>query len=239
MKNLATVIYLWGALLLGLTAGLSLIRQTPARAQLLAYTQIDYQASLAEVYLINRYGETLEALSQGQYWFPQWSPDGQQVIATSQLLYNRDLYRLESDFSRPFPLVFDFKNDWNPVWSPEGERVAFVSDRGGQNDIFLIQPQTLQVEQLTRDSNSNFEPSWSPGGDWIAFTSLRDVDLEVYKMRADGTEAQNLSQSPGDDGSPAWSPRGDWIAFASRRGGGPADIYRTRPEGGGDSPTAQ
>jgi Tol biopolymer transport system component len=173
---------------------------------------------------------------------PDWSPDGQQIVFSSDEDWTSsgisdegacDLYVTSVDGSgTPKKLTNGTGCESNPSWSPDGTKIAYTRDLGNDLDIYVIdvcceEGDTNQSRRLTEDPVDDTDPAWSPDGTKIAFTrSVRDIETnivtndpvkppesDVYKMDADGSGQTRLTYSKATEAQPTWSPDGTKIAF--------------------------
>ncbi|OGF97323.1 MAG: hypothetical protein A2Z06_03470 [Candidatus Glassbacteria bacterium RBG_16_58_8] len=141
---------------------------------------------------------------------PSWSPNGQQIVFTSDRTGNPNLYLMDADGSNVRRLTastpYDQPYNDTPVWSPIGDKIAFVSrERAEVFNIYTLNILSGRVQQLTAVGH-NTHPSWSPDGLHVVFSSNRDGRNEIYVMNWDGTGLRRLTYDGGNS-SPAWSPR--------------------------------
>lgn len=162
-----------------------------------------------------------------------WSPDGTQIVFTSERDGNLELYLIDVDvtgkpFESPRRLTDNSSVDLWPAWSPDGSRIVFASDRGNlTNDLYTIDPVTGEVNLMFRnDLFYEFQPAWgrdaATGRQYVAFTAEEASDpggvWQVYsfEVNAQGTmlseSATNRSEGV-HSSSPAWSPDGNILAF--------------------------
>ena len=167
--------------------------------------------------------------TDGESWYPTWSPYGQQIAFVS----GDYIYLMGSDGSNPRRLADDHSDfrdrDFYPTWSPYGRYIAFMSDHDGDYDIYVIDADGSNRRKLT-DRGVSFDyrfstPSWSPDGRHIAFDYYSRFDgyYQIWVMGSDGSNPRNLIKGHGV--YPTWSPDGQYIAFASTRAGYDNDIY--------------
>jgi len=118
--------------------------------------------------------------------FPEWSPDGGELVFFSQRDGNDEIYLIDAQAARAGEYVLrlteDAANDFVPTWSPEGSRIVFASNRigPGRAQLFVMDAGGYSVGQLTAGAGRATEPSWSPDGGSIAFTNDRDGNDEIY-----------------------------------------------------------
>jgi TolB protein len=152
--------------------------------------------------------------------FPNWSPDGADILYTSYRKENRPL--LFSSSRRPggAGALLSKINGKNPqyrgVFSPSGKEIALVMSPNGSSEIFVSSPDGGRLKRLTRNHIIDVSPAWSPDGKRIAFVSDRTGAPQVYVMDADGRNIRRLTFQGTYNTNPAWSPDGQWIAYESR-----------------------
>ncbi len=155
---------------------------------------------------------------------PDWSPDGTQIVFTSNRSGNMNIWVMATNGSQRIQLTQDRNNGveaWHssPKWSPDGSKILYRSDMGDNNEIYIMNSDGSGQRNLTHHPASDVDPAWSPDGSLITFVSDRDGNEEIYVMNADGTNPQRLTNHIEKDTYPAWSPNGQHIAFYSMREG--------------------
>ena len=164
--------------------------------------------------------------------FPQWSPDGSQLIFTcgSTLQQPADADGLISvenyqgiclanaDGSNVHK-IYDARVDVeassvlyypSPVWSPDGSKIAFVGLlEDNTTEIFIMDPDGNNPVQLTDDDlEVKREIIWSPDGSMMLFVthegSVLNRIFTVYSMLADGTGVTMLVQASKYNPFPIW-----------------------------------
>lgn len=179
----------------------------------------------ADVYLLDPDEGDLVQLTEhpARDNFEAWSPDGQQVLFTSERDETLAIYVTSVEGGEPTRLTDLESGSGSPDWSPDGTRIAFASNRNGDVDIYVMDADGENTAPLTESEGFDGHPAWSPDGSRIAFLSRRDGNAEIYVMNSDGSEQTNLTNSPDSEeslqGDFFWSPDGDQIMFHTDRDG--------------------
>ena len=140
---------------------------------------------------------------------PDWSNDGQHIVARANALVIMDptggnVRRLTSNAT-----------DSSPDWSPAGSKIAFTRDTGGNWDIWVINADGSGETRLTTEDSVDALPAWNPEGTHVAFLSNRGGTWAIWVMAADGSGQRKLF----DTGSATYATSetfdGEWIARES------------------------
>lgn len=161
---------------------------------------------------------------------PGMSPDGKQIVFTSNQTGNNDIY-LRDDSGNVTNLTNNPANDEWARWSPDGKQIVFDSNRDGNVfEIYVMNADGSGTPtELTSPPTLGRYPSWSPDGRQIVFR--RGID--IYTISADGSGAPvQLTQevAPSFAQMAVWSPDGQHIAFMSFREGY-CSVFRVNADG--------
>jgi dipeptidyl aminopeptidase/acylaminoacyl peptidase len=152
-----------------------------------------------------------------------WSPDGKEVVFTSNFTGRFNLWKVSSVGGWPIQLSQSDDRQGNPIWSPDGKWILYQSDRGGAEmyDLFAIPSGGGKADNLTKtDDISETSPRWSPDGTQLAISykkktaPVTDIALMDWKTRA----VRNLTNEVTPDhlwSGHLWSPDGK-IVYATR-----------------------
>jgi len=147
-----------------------------------------------------------------------WSPDGSQVVFTSNRTGWDELWLVQKDCTGLRQLTsFREVGVGSPRWSPDGRWITFDRRVNGQSDVYTIRLEDSQLHKLTDSVWSSMMPSWSSDGDWIYFTSNRATPhskLQIWKIPASGGNPRQVTFD-GLTGSlePFASPDGRFLYF--------------------------
>lgn len=152
-----------------------------------------------------------------------YSPDGRQIVFTSDRGGNPDLYIMNADGSGVRQLTNKPGYDGGPFFSPDGQRVIFRADRL-QDDhlqLFVINADGSGERQLTKHSSVvNWAPFWHPNGRSVVFTtSLHGHrNYEVYLLNIETGRQQRVTYRARFDGLPVFNADGSKLMWTSQRG---------------------
>jgi Tol biopolymer transport system component len=162
-------------------------------------------------------------------WRPNWSGDGQWIVAAVGPTFagpsaRVDIWKFRPDGSQAQNLTAGkAANNGFPYFSPDAKRIVFRSGRDGNHEIYLMNADGSNPRRLTNSKAINTMTAFSPDGRQVAFTSNRGGDYEIYTLdlAPDGTPGllRRITESPGFDTHPVYSPYGKWLVFTSSRGG--------------------
>ncbi len=165
---------------------------------------------------------------------PAWSPDGTQLIFSSSMAGNPELYVTDINGSKPKRLTFSTGGSTSPAWNPKtGQSVVFVSDRGGIPKLYMMNADGTNTSLIDLpDKGYVIDPAWSPNGQLLAFSWRRpDGNYDIYVMEPTSQQIINLTPNAGARNErPSWAPDGRHIVFESTRNG-PRQIWTMLADG--------
>ena len=158
---------------------------------------------------------------------PVWTPDGQQVVFTSDRDGELGFFRKSADGTgevEHLATIDGATRLWTYGWSPDGNSLVFdllQADPGEDIGVLSVEGERSWVPLLETETRE-IAPAISPDGQWIAYVSGETGRFEVYVQRfPDLGERQQISTEGGMD--PTWSPDGRALFYLGTRGGGGPD----------------
>ncbi len=153
---------------------------------------------------------------------PTWSPDGSQILFSSSMQGNPELYVMDANGNRAKRLTFSTGASTSPAWNPKtGQTVAFVSDRSGIPQLYLANADGTNVAKLDLpDMGYVIDPAWAPNGQLLSFSWRRpNGNFDIYVMDVASRQIIELTRDSGRNERPFWAPDGRHLVFESTRSG--------------------
>jgi len=147
---------------------------------------------------------------------PSWSPDGTDIVYSSDVSGSLDLWRQNQEGGRVEQVTFDEGSESDPDWAPDDSSVAYTKDFGN-GGIAIIAPHGGQSTQITTFGT---RPRWSSDSSQIVFQWRGDVFVVDAQT---GAEPRKLVSDTAGAPQPAWSHDGSHVYYWNRSG---ADVYR-------------
>src|SRR5579862_5768364 len=152
-----------------------------------------------------------------------WSPDGKQVVLTTNLTGRLNLWKLNVSGSWPVQLVQSNERQFSATWSPDGKWIAYQQDSGGNElwDIWAVPADGGAAVNLTNTpERREEEPRWSPDGKSLAM-NVKPKDATSYDLAILDWATRQVRQITHETSADrlwqnvAWSPDGKTL-YADR-----------------------
>ncbi|HKI26750.1 MAG TPA: S9 family peptidase [Candidatus Sulfotelmatobacter sp.] len=166
---------------------------------------------------------------------PAWSPDGREVVFTTNLSGRNNLWKVSAAGGWPVQLLQSDDRQSGAVWSPDGKWIVFEQDFGGGEiyDLFAVSSDGGELINLTNTPDiSETDARWSPDGSMLAIsyrpqtsstTNIALLDWKTKRVRK-LTDEQTKNR---EWSAAIWSADGKTI-YADRANAGhtDSDVYR-------------
>ncbi len=163
--------------------------------------------------------DTIIKITNPQYAYPTWSPDGNQILFEADVEGNWEIYRMDRDGFNIKRLTQNKVLDRMPNWSVNNE-IVFISDRDGDYEVYKMDLDGNLQTQLTNNQTYEIHPYWSPDGNTIIYNSLVQ-GTRTYDIRTMSSDGSNIQVKLNDDDLNSYaqiSPDGKKIVFDKWQG---------------------
>jgi serine/threonine-protein kinase len=183
---------------------------------------VDIRDQENDVWILDLARETLTRLTTHQRndSFPQWTPDGQHVVFSS----NRDgaisnLYRQPANGAGGVErLTTSPMNHGAQAFTPDGSRLIVLEDTAGNRGLMLLDLKTGSLAPLFQAEFSERGAHLSPDGRWMSYESDESGRFEVYVRPFPNVDAGRWQVST-DGGMKAYFARtGNELFYVSAAG---------------------
>lgn len=152
------------------------------------------------IYVANPDGTNSIRIADNAY-SPRWSPDGTQIVFSSNRDGNAEIYVMNADGTDQRRLTSNDAADYPLDWSPDGAKLSFASERDGHRQIYVMNADGSGQFNLTNTDTDEFGGTrWSSDSTQLLnVISFRDGYRQIYICDVDGSGCQNLVDTAGVD----------------------------------------
>ncbi|HET6798852.1 MAG TPA: protein kinase [Gemmatimonadales bacterium] len=167
------------------------------------------------VFQIGRAGGTRVTAEGGRDFGAEWTPDGRELIYSSEHP-TYDLYRRAADASRPAePLVTGGYDRYTGAVSQDGKLLPFVfSQPNSGSELWIVPLQgQLAAKRYLANGFNLAHPSLSPNGRWMAYDSDESGRVEVFAQSFPDPNLKRWKISPTFGSEPMWTRGGRELIY--------------------------
>lgn len=169
-----------------------------------------------DILVIDSDGNNLHNLTHNpaRDWHPDWSPDGQQIIFTSDRDGSADIFTMNANGGDVLNLTETPEiQETAPAWAADGDRIVYLGQEPGDSyNLYLLNRATGQTQALTSDGVQKGTPAWSPDGTQIAFWRKNGDENNLIVLDVDSGQ-ETIVVEGGLNNWPTFSPDGQTLAF--------------------------
>ena len=166
------------------------------------------------VFQVGRAGGARITAGGGRDFGAEWTPDGRELIYSSENPFF-DLYRRAADASRPpEPLLTGTYDHYTGSVSADGRLFAFVLAVPGGGELWTVHLHGAPVS--TRYFSNGFNlahPTLSPDGRWMAYDSDESGRIEVFAQSFPNPHLKRWKVSPTEGSEPLWTRGGRELVY--------------------------
>jgi dipeptidyl aminopeptidase/acylaminoacyl peptidase len=164
-----------------------------------------------------------------------WSPDGKEVVLTTDLSGRQNLWKVTASGGWPLQLAQSDDRQFGSAWSPDGKWIVYQQDKGGNEmwDLYAVPSEGGEPVNLTNTPDIREQgPLWSHDGKTISF-GYKPKDSPVYDIALLDWETRKVRKLTNEAtknhawGAVAWTAD-DKTIFANRSeisGENESDVY--------------
>jgi serine/threonine-protein kinase len=151
---------------------------------------------------------------------PFWSPDGRDVMFTSDQRGKIGIYQVPADGSAPSALRVAVRPSVDEgAISRDGRWIVLRTGSGGGRDLVAMRTGgDSTLVPLVASSAEEFSPALSPDGRWLAYGSDETGRTEVYVRPFPNAGSAKYVISRGGGSEPQWSPAGGELFYRDGAG---------------------
>jgi Tol biopolymer transport system component len=168
------------------------------------------------VFQVGRSGGIRVTSEGGRDFGAEWTPDGEELIYSSERPYF-DLYRRAADASSPaVPLVTGGFDHYAGGVSRDGRLFAYTLSTPNGTQLWTVPLQGRQPPMRYLSNGFNLaHPVLSPDGRWMAYDSDESGRVEVYVQSYPDPVQKRWKVSPSYGSEPLWTRGGRELVYRS------------------------
>ena len=135
---------------------------------------------------------------------PRWSPDGKNLIFTSNRSGGPQIYQVSAWGGEVKRLTFNGNYNASGTYTPDGKSLVMLHQEKGVYSVARLDLTNNRFEILT-DTARDQSPSIAPNGDMLLYATRYNGRQVLGMVSIDGRIQLRLPAQEGDVREPAWS----------------------------------
>ncbi len=199
-----------------------------------------------EIFLADKQGKVLKQLTDNDAYDAEatLSPDGTQIVFTSDRDGDLDLYLMDLDGGQVHRITDSLGYDGGAFFTPDNKHLIFRASRPQTPEeqadyknllsqglvaptameLYMVDLDGSNLRQITHLSGANWAPFMHPSGKKVIFSSNHAATggryFNLYMINLDGTGLEQITFDKQFDAFPMFSHDGKRIVFSSNRNNG-------------------
>jgi serine/threonine-protein kinase len=153
--------------------------------------------------------------------YPAWTPDGRQLVFSSDRAGARNLFSQPADGTGAVERLTESPNPQNmTAVSPDGTRLIFteIAPKTGSDVMQVELDENRRVTPLVQTPSSEQNGIVSPDGRWLAYDANDSGRFEIYVRPFPDVNSGRWQVSTGGGTRPLWARSGQELFYASPAG---------------------
>ncbi|MDP8228840.1 MAG: PDZ domain-containing protein, partial [Candidatus Electryoneaceae bacterium] len=147
---------------------------------------------------------------------PKWSPDGETIVAWSDISGEEELYLYPATGGEPRRLGTD-EEGWHygSVWSPDGEMIAFSNQKF---ELIVMKVRNGDTQVIDRGGWEITDYSWSADSRFLAYSRQElnyNSTIQIWDVKK--KRLHSVTDDYYNSYSPRFDPEGQYLYFLSDR----------------------
>ena len=151
---------------------------------------------------------------------PIWSPDGKEIMFTSDRNGHPDIFRKSVSGAGDERVLLQSPGNKYPIaWSPDGKFLLFILASAGKNSLWVVGTSGQDAPRLLlQDPFYLADGSFSPDGHWITYSSREQGGNNTFVIPFPGAGKKYQITFSGSSLYPTWRKDGGAIIYVDDQG---------------------
>ncbi|MEQ9403459.1 MAG: DUF5050 domain-containing protein [Cyclobacteriaceae bacterium] len=187
------------------------------------------------IWVSNTDGSNPKKITQKEGLYPNWSPDGEQIVFSGRRNGTWEILTVSKDGGKEVMITNNHSKTQKPgwgatcTWHPDGQAIIFSYIR--EKVLYSLNISSGKIDQLTPSGEFYTHPIFSPSGEYIAVNMKSGESYDMVLLTKEGAYIKTISENVISYSYPAWSMNEKELLFTGMVKGN-QEIFRTNIETG-------